>query len=56
MYYRQSQAQDGAKEDVNACSDISPHTMEDEGEDEDNDSEDEAVGQENSLTLGESIL
>ena len=46
-----------AKEDVDAGSDISPHTMEDEGEDEDNDSEEnEAVGQENALKLGESIL
>ena len=57
MCYSQSQAQDGAEEDIDAGSDISPHTMEDEGEGEDNDSEeDEAVGHENALMFGESIL
>ena len=57
MRYSQPQAQDGAKEDVDAGSDITPHNMEDEEEDEDNDSEeDEAVGHENALKLGESIL
>jgi len=57
LCHSQSQAQDGAEEDFDAGSDISPHTMEDDGEDEDNDSEeDEAVGQENALKLGESIL
>ena len=57
MCHSQSRAQDGAEEDFDAGSDISPHTMEDDGEDEDNDSEeDEAVGQENALKLGESNL
>ena len=57
LCYSQSQAQDGAKEDVDAGSDIYPHTMEDEGEVKDNNSEeDEAVGHENALKLGESIL
>jgi hypothetical protein len=46
LCYSQSQAQNGAKVDVDTGSDISPHTMEDEGEDEDNDSEEyEDVGQ-----------
>ena len=57
MCYSLSQETDGAKEDVDAGSDITPHDMEDEEEGEDNDSEEEeAVGQENALNLGESIL
>ncbi len=57
MCYSLSQETDGAEEDVDAGSDITPHDMEDEEEGEDNDLvEEEAVGQENNLNLGESIL
>ena len=57
MCYSLSQETDGAKENVDAGSDITSHDMEDEEEGEDNDSEEEeAVGQEKPLKLGESIL